>query len=491
MLDTSNNRVVLKSLQEEPHKFLGQTLTFRNTAKDHFTFLFELLENKLKNLDEVSVRSEYKIATYDRYLLTSLRYHLSIHNIHQTHLDQLDMLANKYLKKWIRIPSHGCTNLALFHPHLMGLKTPSQLYLEGHAGNYLNCKAKSDPQVTFALESQLVRESQWTGKSSTIAQCSQIFEEVSNELLIPSRENCYNYEASLNNQMPKLKEAVKQQVQLIYLEKWNTKVRDLVSQGDFLQLLISEQSNVTWRSIIFGVPKGVMEFAMRASTNILATPDNLRRWKKIASDNCKMCAKPNYPPRKATLLHILNMCETFLGETERITWRHDSVLSFITLTLKENCPDHIQVYADLEGHKVNGSSIPSNIIITSSRPDLVVVDSSTQPQTVYLFELTIVFEKLGGMEAANKRKYERYTSLSSDIKEMGFSAMNIPFEVGSRGHLTLANKSRLAIMHKLCKPKTNFTQFWKKISKVSLLCSYSIYLSRNDAWTGAPLLQPV
>ena len=119
------------------------------------------------------------------------------------------------------------------------------------------------------------------------------------------------------------------------------------------------------------------------------------------------------------------------------------------------------------------------------------MDSSTQPQTVYLFELTIVFEKLGGMEAANKRKYERYTSLSSDIKEMGFSAMNIPFEVGSRGHLTLANKSRLAIMHKLCKPKTNFTQFWKKISKVSLLCSYSIYLSRNDAWTGAPLLQPV
>ena len=230
---------------------------------------------------------------------------------------------------------------------------------------------------------------------------------------------------------------------------------------------------------------------MRSSTNILATPDNLRRWKKIANDSCKMCAKPNFPPHKATLMHILNMCETFLGENERFTWRHDSVLQYITLTLKECKPDHIQVYADLDGHKVNGSTIPPNIMVTSSRPDLVVVDSSTQPQTVYLFELTICFEKPGNMEAANSRKYERYTALSSDITEAGFSCRNIPFEVGSRGHLTLENRSRMSILHKLCKPKTTFTKFWKNISKTSLLSSYSIYLSRNDPWTGASLLQPV
>jgi hypothetical protein len=127
--------------------------------------------------------------------------------------------------------------------------------------------------------------------------------------------------------------------------------------------------------------------------------------------------------------------------------------------------------------------------VTSSRPDLVLVDTSTQPHTVYLFELTISFEKPGNMEAANQRKYERYTSLCSDIKENGYNCKNIPFEVGSRGHLTLENKSRLSIMHKLCKPKSPFTKFWKNICKMSLVCSYTIYLSRNDPWTGAPLLQ--
>ena len=116
-----------------------------------------------------------------------------------------------------------------------------------------------------------------------------------------------------------------------------------------------------------------------------------------------MCAKPNSPPHKVTL----NICETFLGENERLTWCHDSVLNYVTLTLKECKPDHIQVYADLDGHKVNGRTMPPNIMVTSSRPDLVLMDSSTQPHTVYLFRLTICFEKPRNMEAANRRKYER------------------------------------------------------------------------------------
>ena len=106
---TLSIRVILKSLQEDPHKFLGQILTFKNTAKDHFHLIYKLLNSKLKNLDEVSVRSEFKISTYTRYLISSLRYHFSIHTIHQTHLDELDMLANRYLKKWSGIPSRGCT----------------------------------------------------------------------------------------------------------------------------------------------------------------------------------------------------------------------------------------------------------------------------------------------------------------------------------------------------------------------------------------------
>ena len=453
--------------------------------------MYGILEDKLKHLDEASVRNEYKIATYDRYLLPSLRYHLSIHTVHQTHLNKLDMLANQYLKQWAGIPTRGCTNLALFHPYMLGLKAPSQLYMEGHAGNYLNCKVKADAQVKLALDSQLSREMQWVGKSSTIVQCQEIYEKVSDEMLIPTRENCYNYDASISNQMPKLKQAVKEKVQLEYLDKWNKKVRDLVIQGDFLNLLISEQSNVTWKAIIHSVPKGVMEFALRSSTNILATPDNLKWWGKVRSDTCKMCNQQSRFPHKATLFHILNNCDAFLGEAERMTWRHNSILNYIAQTLDENKPNNIMVYSDLPNFQTNGGSIPLNIVVTSSRPDLVIVDSSTSPKTVYLYELTVCFERPGNMESANNRKYARYTGLATDIEDNGFKCKNIPFEVGSRGQLTPENRSRLSILHKLCAPKVKFSKFCQNICKTSLLCSYSIYLSRNDPWTGAELLKPV
>ena len=230
--------------------------------------------------------------------------------------------------------------------------------------------------------------------------------------MVPTRENCNDFDKTVKKQMPKLKEAAKKEVQLIYLEKWNEKVKDLLIQGDFLNLLISEQTNVSWQSMIYGVPRGVMQFAMRSATNTLATPDNLKRWKKTASNTCKMCVQQNSRPYKATLFHILNQCAAFLGDTERFKFRHDSVLNYITHTLKENKPENIQIYADLDGHKINGTTIPPHITVTSSRCDLVIIDSSSSLPTVYLQELTICFERQGNLEAANQRKYERYTPLT-------------------------------------------------------------------------------
>ena len=234
-----------------------------------------------------------------------------------------------------------------------------------------------------------------------------------------------------------------------------------------------------------------MEFAMRSSTNILATPDNLKRWGKVRSDNCKMCLSTSRFPHKATLFHILNNCDAFLGEGERMTWRHNSILNYIANTLDANKPENIKIYSDLPNYKTNGASIPAHIMVTRSRPDLVIVDSSTSPQTVYLYELTVCFEREGNLEAANRRKYNRYCGLATDIEDNGYKCKNFPFEVGSRGHLTPDNRSRLSIIHKLCKPNIPFSKFCQLISKTSLLCSYAIFLSRNDPWTGAEYIMPV
>ena len=45
-------------------------------------------------------------------------------------------------------------------------------------------------------------------------------------------------------------------------------------------------------------------------------------------------------------------------------------------------------------------------------------------------------------------------------------------------------------MHSLCKPKTRLPKMVQDISKISLLCSYSIYLSRHEStWTSVEPLR--
>ena len=143
----------------------------------------------------------------------------------------------------------------------------------------------------------------------------------------------------------------------------------------------------------------------------------------------------------------------------------------------------------MEGHQCSGGSIPFNILITAQRPDIVIIDKSSNPHTVWLFELTVSFET--NFEQAHNRKKARYTQLTSDIEDAGYSCKNVPFEVGSRGHLSQDNRCNLAMIHSIGKPKMKMKTFLQSISKISLLASYSIYVTRNDkGWSNPQPLRP-
>ena len=70
----------------------------------------------------------------------------------------------------------------------------------------------------------------------------------------------------------------------------------------------------------------------------------------------------------------------------------------------------IKVYADLEGYKVAGGTIPPHILTTSSRPDLVV--SNAEKKELHVYELTCPFDAKENIAAARKRKLKRYQSPS-------------------------------------------------------------------------------
>ena len=132
----------------------------------------------------------------------------------------------------------------------------------------------------------------------------------------------------------------------------------------------------------------------------------------------------------------------------------------------------------------SSSTIPTDIITTSSRPDLVIIDRAASPPVVYLYELSVSYERAENTENAHKRKNERYAPLVADIEAQGFKCSCVSFEIGSRGYINNRNKLALGGLLRLMKSKTKFRTFYQQISRISLLCSFATYCARNEPeWT--------
>ena len=450
-----------------------------NTPNDNFQHFKEIIGEKLNNIDKSKVRGEFKLSIYERYALPSLRFHLSIHDLHKTHLEALDKMTKKFIKKWLNYPTRGVTDLGIFHPLMLKVKQPSQLYMEGHAGNIAMMRLKGDEVVNKCIDSKINREEKWKNKYSTATECNKMFAKLveQHKIVQPTTGNISKTHIS------HAKKEIKKCIQAEVKDTWDTRVNKLVMQGNFTKLLIKENENVTWQSIARKMPRNVMAFATRICTNSLPSPDNLKRWGKRKVSTCPLCKNPC-----GTLAHIVNFCPTALKQ-QRFTWRHDSVLQHLTKEIKKLAKNNLEVFSDIPGHTLNGATIPADIFVAigkGSRPDLVIVNR--KEKKIALMELTCPLEQ--NVDKANAYKTTTYTPLQLSLEEKGFQVELLPFEIGSSGHITNHNKKGIEnILRKFgikLKP-----HIFTNLSKISLLCTMSIfYAYQTSDWVDPPLLEP-
>ena len=96
--------------------------------------------------------------------------------------------------------------------------------------------------------------------------------------------------------------------------------------------------------------------------------------------------------------------------------------------------DTMLVYANLKGWKINGGTLPGDLVTTGQVPDIVLLDR--KQNKFVLLELTCPFDSsAASFKAAEDRKTERYERLALDLEELGFTALNMPLEIGSRGDI--------------------------------------------------------
>ena len=121
----------------------------------------------------------------------------------------------------------------------------------------------------------------------------------------------------------------------------------------------------------------------------------------------------------------------------RFEWRHNNIVNQLHPLFTAQRLEGVEVYADLDGHRVNGVTIPSDIAMTAQKPDLVIVNRKSKE--VKLVELTVPWDTTANMAAAMTRKTERYNELTTTIQGNGFKCLNIPLEIGTRGVMNTRN----------------------------------------------------
>ena len=341
-------------------------------------------------------------------------------------------------------------------------KSLSHIYKESHAVSHASSRLKADKMVNAALDCCLVREEQWTRKGSVTTYSE-------NHLHQALPDDSLKHPTA--KQIDAVKNKIKTNVATEFHTMWTNHIKSLLVQGKFLEIISLEQSHISWRSLIFNLPRGVLQFAINSAIDTLATNANLKRWGKKTNAKCDRCGN------RETLHHVLNNCQPML---ERYLWRHNSILSYMYECIKSSPKNpSISVHVDLPFVLKGASTVPIDICVTSQRPDLVLVDRENRK--LIMMELSIPFET--NIDSTHAIKVERYRQLITNIEENNYDINYYPIEIGSRGLISKENEARLKSFFKKTTKEISFARVKSTLCKTVLISSFIIYHSKyEDSW---------
>ena len=276
----------LKSVQDAPEKFLGVLITLYNKTSDHFEVVKSKLNSMIENINVSLIRNEFKLRVYNEYSVPSIRYLLMTHELTDTQLNSLDQIHTNAVKSWLQMKPKGPAPAILFSPDPLNLRHISDIYVESHTVLYGRTMTLADNRTKNALESKLERQSLWTTKMTRNG--IQVWDSVYNEAITTSPVSVSKWS--------KIKKTIQDILTQKRSDYWIDNIRPLIQQGKMLEFIYLEQSDLTWRSIIYDLPRGVLSFAVRSSIDFLPTLSNLKCWGKgpmlavLSLRTMKLCA---------------------------------------------------------------------------------------------------------------------------------------------------------------------------------------------------------
>ena len=405
-----------RNISDSPTTFLGKTIASntRHTNREASRILKKDIMNKLSKVDACPIRGEIKLWILCSLIIPSIHFHLAVNTILATTISFLDNSIAKLIKKWLKLPRNA-TRIIFHHPSILNIPPLRDCQSKAKISLLANISTSTDPAVREIVECLL-----------TTPSC------VKNQI-IPKDTVLAFQSAQLSTSTSKssLKSIIRKKTRDDRLLTCNQKLQGLSVQGKYLDVVHLEEDTHVWHRIISGLPKKQLSFLLRAGSDTLPSPMKLRCWKLRVSAKCSLCANST-----CTTAHILSGCPSAL-EDGRNTWRHDPVLHSIFWGIRSITSHSTHVFADLPGLRASNapqSTIPLDVLVTSSRPDMVVINYHTR--TVNMLELTVCGNTLEAIAASQSQKANKteYQGIVSDLYRLGWIANYGTIEIGALGH---------------------------------------------------------
>ena len=457
------------NIKEKCTTFLGSIFASNAKARkkacnDKFAQEFTV---RLKRLDSAPIRGEYKVWIYRRYVVPSLHYELSVNGTSIYITKKLNSLATRFVKRWLGL-CRSTTVAVIHHPSVLNIQT-----LESYS---TSAKISYLAAVTISPD-PMIKEISHIALSNNFGLAHGI-SDIAREALVMATESI---EVINKKTLPRAARTVHVQARE---DKWDLSLDKLSVQRKFRDACSLENENGVWNRIMGSLPPGQLSFLLRAVSDTLPTPLNLRRWRFRTDFKCHLCGSVH-----PTVLHILNACPTALNQG-RFTWRHDSVLNALVHGIRSVLPKDEKLYADLPGLRACDNppaTVPQNIVATSARPDMVII----REKKVLLVELTVPYNSPESLRNARKRKEtkENYQLLLSELDSLGFTASLTTLEIGALGHsLPQAHSDIKHLVPYLEKKRAR--QLFDDAGRISITCSHALFRARSElTWNDNRSLQ--
>jgi len=103
-----------KTIFDGPIKFLGKLIAVSvySTKVAAGKAIFEKFKDLLQKVDSLPVRPEYQVWIYRNYVLSIIRFHLTVDSVGPSTITKMENLGIKFLKRWLCLP-HNATCVIL------------------------------------------------------------------------------------------------------------------------------------------------------------------------------------------------------------------------------------------------------------------------------------------------------------------------------------------------------------------------------------------